>query len=145
MKIYYTELMPLLGKWLETKMLQWELQQGGRRNLEDFATFLGLSRSYLSEILNGSKPQISRKAALKIAQRLGDFEIMDICGYSRPDPADLLADFPPELRDPLLSALSEARSELVKRGTEEASPADEEIIRQAFAKYGVQITFTKRL
>lgn len=138
------ESLPTVGSWLLRKLSQRELDEGRRYTIAEYAKLLGISRPYLTMLINGEKKGISRQKANQIAQRLQDYEILDILGYARPEAEDLLSEFPSEFRDPLLAALSAARSELVNKGITTNSPEFEEIIRIVFAKFGVEIKVTKK-
>lgn len=132
-----------LSTWLERKYLEWQLENG-RDSVAAFARHLGVQPSLISMLMTGERKSTSRKTALRIAQRLGDFEILDILGYARPEPEELLAGFPAEIADPLLAAIAEARAELDARGITTGGDAAEEIVRAAFERHGVSVTFTRR-
>jgi hypothetical protein len=131
-----------LASWLEKKFLDWQMING-RASIVEFAKYLGVSNEYAYQLINGHRAGVSREVALRFAQLLQDFEIFDILGYARPEPQDLLRDFPPDLRDPILAALSEAKSELVSKGITTDGPAAQEILSIAFKRHGVNFTFTK--
>ncbi len=75
----------MFGEWLDNQYLKWQLANGGRRTLDDFAEFLGIgSRVTLSRWINGkSKPE--RESIEILASKLGP-EIYDRLGMERPDP-----------------------------------------------------------
>lgn len=131
-----------LGKWLEQQYLQWQIKNG-RASIEEFARLLGLSQPHLSQLMQGRRKSVRRDTALRIAERLGDYEILDILGYARPDPEDVLSRFPPSIREPLLAAYSEWNAELVKRGITTDSPEAEQIVREVLARHGVNLTITR--
>ncbi len=74
-----------LGRWLNIKFLEWQLHEGQRKNLTQFAEYLGMSQAYLSMCINGERESISQEMADRIAARFGD-EIYEITGKQRPDP-----------------------------------------------------------
>lgn len=73
-----------IGKWLDQKYLEWQMQEGGSRGVGAFAQWLGVDRELLSRWMNGkSKPD--KASANKIAIKLSDREIYKILGYPIPD------------------------------------------------------------
>jgi transcriptional regulator with XRE-family HTH domain len=134
------------GVWLEKKMLDWQVKEGGRRTLDDFARFLGISRSLTSMLMNGDRTSINRKTAQQIAERLNDAEILNILGYTggKVDPLLRFVDFlPPNERTDFLAAVSEIVSQLEKSGTDTSSSDTEKIISEIFLKFGVNFTYIK--
>ena len=73
------------GVWLEKKYLEWQLGEGGRRPLEEFATVMGKSRSYISLVMNGDRKP-GEQTAREWAEITGDNEILDLLGFAREDP-----------------------------------------------------------
>jgi transcriptional regulator with XRE-family HTH domain len=134
----------ILGNWLEKKFVAWQNEIGRRTTVKEFAEYLGVNSDYLNQLLNGNRKKCSMQVAQQIAQALGDYEIMDILGYRRPEASDILAPLPASFRDPFLAALKEARSELVSKGILYDSPDAEEIIKKAFARHGVKIDVERR-
>lgn len=71
------------SEWLEQKYLEYQIDQGRRVTLGEFAEALGISQGLLSHYLKGiRKPRIS--TVHKLAEVLGA-EIYTILGYQRPD------------------------------------------------------------
>ena len=71
------------SEWLEQKYLEFQIEQGRRVTLGEFAEALGISQGLLSHYLKGiRKPRIS--TVHKLADVLGP-EIYTILGYQRPD------------------------------------------------------------
>lgn len=130
-----------VARWLEKKYIQWINEQGEVKNQEEFANYLGIDRVTFNRHYNGTVKRMELSTALKYAKKLNDFEILDILGYERPSEDDLLSGFPPDIREALSASLSEARSELVRRGMTEGSAEALSIINTAFAKHGLKINF----
>lgn len=74
-----------LGKWLETKYLEWQLEEGGRRSMDEFASYLGISRATVSHLIYGKRSP-SPDMAYRLAEKLNDETILDIMGLARTDP-----------------------------------------------------------
>lgn len=117
-------------------------REGGYRTQKDFAEFLGISRPRLNHYYNGRRKEMDYETAMLVAQKTGDYELFDILGYPRPQAEDILADFPPEVRDPVLAALKEARSSLVNKGISEDSKEARKTLTEAFERFGIKVIFT---
>lgn len=102
-------------QWLENNFLEWQLSEGGRKTLNDFARYLKVSQPTISAWLNGSRKPTGENID-KIAAKLGP-EIYDILGMRRPDPQ----------LDRLIDAYNQASDE-----------QKEEIIRQVLRLIGFQ-------
>jgi len=70
--------------WLEGKFLSWMGETGQRRTLTEFAKYLGVSQSLLSQWLNGRYIP-DRENLGKLARCLGP-EVYEMVGMLRPDP-----------------------------------------------------------
>lgn len=106
-----------LANWLEKKFLEWQLRQGKRISLDEFAGYLGFTRAYISMILNGSRKNLTMSAAYQIGERLNDFSILELLGYPVPDAP--LVGFSDEERSVILGLLENVKTQL------EAVPAAE--------------------
>jgi len=94
-----------LSNWFEKQYLQWQISQG-RATIEEFSKYLGISRSYLSLLLNGERTNLSRETAFDIANKLNDYEILSILGYSLPE--DVAGpSLPPSLKSSFDAAVDE--------------------------------------
>lgn len=72
------------AEWIEGKFLFWMGETGKRRTVTEFAKYIGVSQSLMSQWLNGRYlPDL--KNITKIAERLGP-EVYDLLGLQRPDP-----------------------------------------------------------
>lgn len=133
-----------LGNWFEKQFLLWQLDHG-RSTIDDFAKILGVSRSYLSMLMQGERKNMSYERAYEIAQKLNNYEIFDILGYERPELSDLkledaLSDFPPEFSERLTGALEEARAAISEKGITRDTPEARLIIIRAFERHGFKLT-----
>lgn len=70
---------------MERKYLEWQVKEGGRRSLDEFARYLDVSRAMISMTIQ-SKRLPSPEMAYKWSEKLGDETILDIMGLARTDP-----------------------------------------------------------
>jgi len=132
-----------LSDWFEKAYLQYQIDHG-RISLDVFAAHLQISRGYLSQLLNGTKNSMGRHTAVAIAEKLNDYSLLDILGYSRPEPKPVpFSSLPPEF----IKLLEEIDLEIAKtfreRGITEYSAEAESIAREIMEKYGARLTDTK--
>ncbi len=132
-----------LAAWLERKYLEWMLENG-RENIDVFAAYLGISQPYLSLIMTGSRKTIGMKTAVKIANKLNDYSILDLLGYERPLESVPFSSLPPEF----VKLLEEIDLEIAKtfrdRGITEYSAEAESIAREIMEKYGARVASTMK-
>jgi transcriptional regulator with XRE-family HTH domain len=74
----------VVGEWLEHQFLDWQRKEGERRTVEEFATWLGVSRGTFNKWLNGDRKPDGESIAI-LAEKLG-VEIYDVLDVPRPDP-----------------------------------------------------------
>jgi len=130
----YNGFVESVGKWLEQKFLEWQVQQGKRSSLDEFAEYLGYTRAYISMILNGSRKNLSMESANQLGKRLNDYSILDILGYARPfSSLDFL---PPELRSDFESAWLEISNEVKTRNIDAGSEEAERIAINILERHG---------
>lgn len=72
------------GSWLVEKFFLWQQEHGEIKSQAEFAHWLGVPPSTLSNWIKGGFEARGPNLA-KMAAKLNDFEIYDILGYSRPD------------------------------------------------------------
>jgi transcriptional regulator with XRE-family HTH domain len=124
------------SKWMEKKYLEWQLENG-KASISEFAEFLKLSQSYISQIMNGTRATIGLKTAVKIANKLNDESIYKILGYEMPEPqVDLFDSLPAALRSDLRSALLEIRQTFKEREITSSSEEAEQLAESILKKYG---------
>lgn len=71
-------------QWMEQQFLAWQMREGGRKTVTEFARYLGVTRNSLNNwILRGQEP--SGDNLETIARKMGP-EIYDVLGLTRPDP-----------------------------------------------------------
>lgn len=88
--------------WLEGQFLQWQITEGGRRTLGQFAEKLDISQGLLSHYLKGiRKPRLS--TVVKMAEVVGN-EIYTVLGMTMPDPVIM------EINEKLNSYTSDERN-----------------------------------
>jgi hypothetical protein len=123
----------LLAEWFEKAYLQWQLDNG-RNSLDSFAEYLGISRGYLSQILNGDKKSVGRNTATVISQKLNDYSLLDILGFAHPKEKIHIEGYPT-----MSKVLTEAFTIIRERGIEDDSPEAIQIISDIARKHGVDI------
>lgn len=128
-----------LSEWFEKQYLQWQLKYG-RATIEEFSQFLGISRPYLSFLLNGERTNLSMEKALDIAEKLNDYEILSILGYSLPEGiAD--SSLPPALKESFDAAVDEIERTYKTRGiTDLSSPEALQIAKKILEDHGWTVT-----
>lgn len=75
------------AQFLEMKYLEWQKQEGGRKTVKEFAAYIGVSQSTISNWWNDDRKPEGENLQ-KLAAKLG-IEVYDILGVPRPD-SDLL-------------------------------------------------------
>ena len=71
-------------EWLNNKFFEWEMNQGERKNISEFAEYLNVSPGALGHWMNGLR-QPTGDNVERIAGKLGP-QIYDFLGLARPDP-----------------------------------------------------------
>lgn len=98
-------------QWFEKQFLEWQLKEGGRKTVHEFAAFLGVSQPTVSTWLNGTREPTGKNVD-KIAEKL-DHEVYEILGlrtpkiYNDPQLAQLLATYE--------QATAEQKAELLRQ------------------------------
>ncbi len=70
--------------WIEKRYLEWQLKQGGRKSITEFAEWLGFAKSTVVQWMNDQRKP-NQENALLLAEKLG-MEVYDTLGLLRPDP-----------------------------------------------------------
>jgi transcriptional regulator with XRE-family HTH domain len=122
-------------EWFVTQFRQWESETGSHQTITSFGEYLGLSQPTISAYMRGTRTP-SKETAKQIAERLNNFKILDILGYSRPS-SDSLAQLPPILRAKVEAALIEINSIYQARGIEINSAEAEAIADSVFSRIGL--------
>lgn len=95
------------GRWFLTKKRELEDRLGHEVSVTEFARYLGVSQASTSFWLSEDRKP-SGEAALEVCKRLGDYSLLDILGYSKPEmPASNYRFLPSDFRDRLESAMHE--------------------------------------
>lgn len=140
--ICYIEFMTKsLEKWMENQFLKWQMEHG-RSSLESFAKYLGISRGYVSQIMNGMRTSMSHERALQIAERLDNYSILDILGYALPGEKIPRNQLPPDLRERLDCAEEEVNRIFSDRGLTGEMPEAERVAIEIFEKWGFKYIST---
>lgn len=106
---WYNGFMESVGDWIERKYLEWQIKNG-RSTVERFAEYLGVTGSYILQMMSGRKKSIRKGTALMICDRLNDYSLMDILGYERPEP-EPIESVPPVIRSQIDAAAAEIQAE----------------------------------
>lgn len=69
--------------------------KNGRQPIKAFAEYLGIGQSYVAMLMSGKRDNVSQGTAYMICDRLQNYELLDILGYSRIDTSP--DDFPKAL------------------------------------------------
>ena len=134
--------------YITAKYLHWRADKYGRAgSAAMFARAIGISPQLLSAWMNKGQIPTDQETINLLVNYFG-FEVYDILGFPRPDAGDprstlLSVGFPSEFVEAVLAARAEFSAELSKRGITQDSPEAREIIKQAFARHGVQLTDTE--
>ncbi len=70
-------------QFLELKFLEWQQKSGGRKTVEEFAKYLGIGRTAVSNWWSSDRTPQGENVQ-KIALKLG-MEVYDVLGLERPD------------------------------------------------------------
>ncbi len=131
-----------LSEWFEKAYIRYQYETGERASLDVFANFLGISRGYLSQLMNGDKKSVGRNTAIVICQKMNDFTLLDLLGYARPQPSELpipISSLPPELQDLLRAATVEIEQALKNAGAQADSKEALKISISILKKHGFSI------
>ncbi|MEN6522337.1 MAG: hypothetical protein ABFD14_01300 [Anaerolineaceae bacterium] len=129
-----------LREYFEKNWLLYQVHQG-RATQDDYAIYLGISHSYLTQLMNGNKNNIGKKTAYRICEKNEDYTLCDILGYSRPGIQVVSVDsLPSDIRDKLVSALTELDSIIRTREIQPDSPEGVALSTSVLQKFGFNIT-----
>lgn len=132
------------SEWLLTQYDKWKETAGADKKLADFANYLDVPPTSLSNWINaGYKPRSD--TINRLSKKLG-LEVYEVLGLRRPDGEDpravlLASGFPPVLVDELLAARAEYSTELASKGITTDTPEAREIIATALARHGIKFNF----
>jgi len=116
-----------LSNWFERVFIQFQVVNG-RSSLDRFAEHIGISRGYLSQLLNGTRTTVSRNTAVAICEKLSEYTLLDILGYARPEPKPVpFSSLPPEFVELLKTIDLEIEKTLRERSITEYSPEAEAV------------------
>lgn len=72
------------AEWIERQYLEWQIKEGGRKSITEFATWLGFGKSTVAQWMNDQRKP-NQENVLALAQKLG-MGVYDVLGLLRPDP-----------------------------------------------------------
>ena len=130
--------------WITRKFVDW--RKDTRRNVSDFAQYLNVSQPTVSAWINGTRGKpTSKKVVSSLVDHFGA-EVYAVLGLPLPDQdpreALLAAGFPTEYVDRFLAARLDFTAELASKGIETDSPEAKQIVKDAFARHGIQLIDT---
>jgi transcriptional regulator with XRE-family HTH domain len=132
-----------LREWFRQKYFYWEQNiHQDRGSIKEFAAYLGIGRTYLTMLMNGTRQNISMETALRIAERLNDYQILSILGYARPGKQLIVDHFPLDFGERLTRATEEVNRTFAERGVTGEMPAAEKIAVEIFEKWGFKYIST---
>ncbi len=130
------------AKWIEGQYLNWQITQGKRVTLSEFAQFLGISKQLLNNFLTGRRKPTYR-VALSMAEKLKADKILEILGYTKIVPLDQYAHLPLDLRERLERAIEETNRALEERGLTGDTPEGRKLTIEIFERHGFRYDTTK--
>ncbi len=133
------EIKTLQARYLRRLFLIYQEREGGFPSAKEWAKFLELNEKTLSALMN-ARNLASRKTALQICEKTGDYKLLDILGYAHPDEVSLpISSLPPGLQSLLRAALLEIEQALKNRGAQADSIEALEISKTILKKHGFSI------
>jgi len=127
----------MLIAYLERNYLDWQ-RRYGLDSLTNFAQYLEITKMYLSSLMNGRNTNVSYEKALRIAEKTGDYTILDILGYANPK-AIPASQMPEDLRSRLSAATQEITDAIVGRGLDPDSDEALQLSLAILVKHGFKI------
>ncbi len=130
-------------EWFEQKFIEWERTQGSRQSYYNFARYLEVSHTALTQWLNGTARPAGDDLE-NIAARLGS-EVYTILGM-RSDPdhsitgSDAYQNLPTALRSRLDHAIGETGQTIAQRKISPESDEAKRLALKIFEKWGFHIT-----
>jgi hypothetical protein len=127
----------MISAYFERNYLEWQ-KRNGLAPLTAFADFLGMSKSHLSNLINRHRWDVSQEKANLVAERTGDYTILDILGYANPK-AIPASQMPEDLRSRLSAATQEITDAIVGRGLDPDSDEALQLSLAILVKHGFKI------
>lgn len=107
-----------VGKWLETKYLEWQLQQGKKCTLKEWATYLEIPLTTLTNYMKGKRAP-SGDHVFRIAHKLGN-EIYTLLSFKQnPQVLELIDLFAQLEPDEQSTVLEDVRQRVERKGQDE--------------------------
>lgn len=128
------------AEWLREKFQEWNSKQDGEKTYADFARYLGVPPTSLSNWINsGYRPRGDNLALLAAKYP----EVYEILGFPRPQeiPLDQL---PSDLRSALEAAINEITAVLLARGIDPDSPEGVSVTAEILERHGFVIKEIKK-
>ncbi|OGT97595.1 MAG: hypothetical protein A2X80_10000 [Geobacteraceae bacterium GWB2_52_12] len=102
--------------------------------MKEFAAFLEVNEKTLSALMN-ARNLASQETALQISQKMGDFELLEILGYSRPDGIFIPSSLPSDLQSRLRLALEEISATIKAKSLDPESDEAVKLSSEILGKY----------
>jgi transcriptional regulator with XRE-family HTH domain len=127
-----------LSDWFEKKYLEWQISNG-RISITKFSKVLGISPSYLSQLMSGRNKGISYDLASQLCLFFDDWSLFEILGFDKPSVVDNLTN---EFKYRLEKAAEEAERSLKEKNLTGEMPEAEQTIIEIFERFGFKYTDT---
>ena len=111
--------------------------------MKEFAAFLGVNEKTLSALMN-ARNLASQETAVQISRKMGDFELLEILGYSRPDGIFIPASLPADLQERLRLALGEISATIKAKSLDPESDEAVKLSSEILAKFGLATVSSMR-
>ncbi len=130
-------------EWLDQKYAEWERTQAGRQTYYNFARYLDVNHTDLTQWISGTARPAGDDLA-KLAGKLGD-EIYDLLGVANPGAqfprlAAAINALPAALRQRLTSAILEIEQQVASQKLDPESAEAKRIAVKMLDKWGFHIT-----
>jgi len=147
-EICYNEIVDF-SEWITQKYIEWRDKKTGRpASIAEFAKLFGASQQLMSNWMKKGGMIPKHKRFIDALVKLYGNEVYEVLDLPRPEgeprAALLAAGFPVDFIDDLLTAREEYTAELVSKGIETDSPEARSIIKEVFARHGIQLAETEK-
>ena len=125
--------------WINQKYIDYLQTQGERRTVEEFASWIGVGKSTMSQWMNGIGTPGRQKSIDLLVSRFGE-ETYQVIGKQKIKMNySPISEAPADVRKRITAALSHANQQYraaAEQGTDLSDEQAEHILREAMSKYG---------
>lgn len=124
--------------WITNKLIDHEKKLNSRVTVSEYAAYLGVAQSVLSQWLNGTRTPSHQKSIEKLAGIFGE-EVYAVLGKQTVQRYDPISSAPPEIKSRFSAAIAEANQrfrDLADSGNEPSESEASQIIVDSLAKHG---------